>query len=261
MASALWSKIQGSDEDGGLKSCFAAANLPESIVKVFRGPEYQFETLRDFATSFTEEDYVQALDEVWQADEESKTVRAVRGRLHSAWKAAMVVINNAEKGPSAAAAGSGQVTIDWEAPLDDHDLDEMNDAWSREYKFKFDTYTTPGDPLINRTRREFRKWSMTVSRVEKWKSVLHERQPEVRHETALSSNCAIVENLGTIYVANSLLDYYWGLRVLVNAWGKAGNYTVDSKVKEGLRVKMMPWDIACSYADRCLRIASASEIP
>ena len=57
------------------------------------------------------------------------------------------------------------------------------------------------------------------------------------------------------------VDYYWGLRTLMNAWAKAGNFYVDSADKPGTRVKMMPADVALDYADRGLRVVLASGLP
>lgn len=240
MSSALWSKIDLTGSDGGLDSCLALASIPTSLAAIITGSGYECKSLRDFATSLTPDDYIQALDEIWQKEETTKRVRAFRGRLHSAWKAACAAIDHVESNaPSSKQAANSHGSMDWEAPLYDADVEEMEVAWRREYKVSYDAYTTPGDPLVNRVYREFRKWSMTGIRVETWKSILHERQPEIKYETPLSSNCTIVENVGTVYVANTLLDYSWGLRVLANAWGRAGNCLVPSKTEKDTMVKMM----------------------
>ena len=56
-ASALWIKIDLTAEDGGLASCFAAANVAPTLVANIREVQ-ECKTLRDFAASYTEQDHV-----------------------------------------------------------------------------------------------------------------------------------------------------------------------------------------------------------
>ena len=46
----------------------------------------------------------------------------------------------------------------------------------------------------------------------------------------------------------------------MTAWGRCGNYLVDSKSKPGTHVLMMPWDKALNYADRGLRLVTSSGV-
>ena len=57
MAAALWQSINMQAPDGGLASCFAAANVAPSLAKNIMEVQ-DCKTLRDFAKSFTEKDYV-----------------------------------------------------------------------------------------------------------------------------------------------------------------------------------------------------------
>ena len=98
MAAALWQSINMQAPDGGLASCFAAANVAPSLSKNIIEVQ-ECLTLRDFATSFTEEDHVKLLDKIWEADEPTKSVRAHRGRLLSAWEAAFTAIQKLENAP------------------------------------------------------------------------------------------------------------------------------------------------------------------
>ena len=60
----------------------------------------------------------------------------------------------------------------------------------------------------------------------------------------------------TEFKANTIVQYYWGLRTLVNAWSVCGNFEVDPIDKLGHKVFMLPANEALDYADRGLRLAS-----
>ena len=51
---------------------------------------------------------------------------------------------------------------------------------------------------------------------------------------------------------SSILDYYWGLRILANANARAGNYSVKSKAAP-VEVTMAPLSVNMDYADFALR--------
>ena len=262
---ALWKMISMNDADGGLKSCLKEAEVHEKLQERLMSTEEEgcgFKTLRDFATSYTELDYIAELDALWKSQEETKKVRVHRGRLLSAWLAAHHAIKNLESATPGGSTGGSHAAelIDWESPLDDRDREEMGEEWKKRYSLPLDAHVLPGDPLENRIYREFRRFALTVTRIEKMKSVLHERQPDKVVETAVSSRCKMVENLGTSFSPSSVIDYYFGLRTLANAWARAGNYEVDSMTKENAKVLMMPLNVGIDYADRCLRISSTGGI-
>ena len=70
----------------------------------------------------------------------------------------------------------------------------------------------------------------------------------------------MISELPNVFVLKHVVEYYFGLRTLMNAWGRCGNYLVDSKSKPGTHVLMMPWDAALNYADRGLRNVTSSGI-
>ena len=263
---ALWKAISTTDADGGLKSCLTHAEVHLKLQEHLTSEVNEgcgFKTLRDFATSFTEEDHVTELDLIWKAQEETKKMRAHRGRLISAWLAAHNAIKSLEAATPGGAGGNTHASeqIDWEAPLDERDIEDMQKAWNTKYSLPIEAHVLPGQPLESRIFREFRRFALTVTRIEKMKSVLHERQPDKIVETAVTSRCKMVENLGTSFSPASVTDYYFGLRTLGNAWGRAGNYEVDSAVEKLTRVLMMPMHIGLDYADRCLRMTTTSGLP
>ena len=70
----------------------------------------------------------------------------------------------------------------------------------------------------------------------------------------------MISELLNVSVPKHVVEYYFGLRTSMNAWGRCGNYLVDSKSKKGIHVLMMPWDTALNYADRGLIIFTRSGI-
>ena len=259
---AAWRSIKLSDADGGLLSCFDICQVHPEIRQRL-AVEEGIVTLRDLASSYTQEDHVVELDKVWQAVENAKAMRRERGRLHSAWKAARLAIDTIEAvtpgGPSGAMpAAEAQ---DWEAPLLHDEVEQMRVEWTKRYTITVEPRVFPGDPLTNRIYREFRRWATTTTEVGRMKSLLHERQPSRRQETHVSARSSFVENVAPDFAPTHVVDYYFGLRTLANAWGRAGNYEVDSKEREGQRVLMMPWAVGLDYADRALRVTMNSGLP
>ena len=82
MAAALWQSIDMTASDGGLASCFKAARVVPSLIENLTSVQ-KFETLRDFAESYSDVDTSQSyyellLDKIWQADTATKEVRVER---------------------------------------------------------------------------------------------------------------------------------------------------------------------------------------
>ena len=97
-ALVLWKSIVMTDADGGLKSCLTNAGVHEKLQEHLMDDGDNgcgFKTLRDFATSYTEDDHVAELDLIWKAHTEAKS-RVHRGRLHSAWLAAHHAVKHLE---------------------------------------------------------------------------------------------------------------------------------------------------------------------
>ena len=257
MAAPVWSSINMTAADGGLQSCFDLCRVHADLQKHMKEKE-GCETLRDFALSYKTEDYVDELDKIWQGVESCKNTRVARGRLHGAWEAASQAIKNLESATPGGQSGGGPAAQieDWEAPLPTEEYDKLWAEWKARYNMKLEVHLSPGDPLLGRIHREFRRWSLTPTPVEKWKSVLIQKHAEHKIETPLSSSVAIVENLGTKYNPRNVVEYYWGLRTLANAWAWAGNYEVESVTTPGTKVRMMELEPALNYADRCLRITT-----
>ena len=255
---ASWQKIDLAAEDGGLDSCVKEARVAPSIIKILK-EKHEIETLRDLAETYTEKDHEEQFTTIWQSDPVTKDASKVQfGRLKSAWKAAVLAIKNQEETPRADSSLILTTDASWEAPLADADESKMWEDWKSRYDIRLEAHVKPAHSLVNRMYKEMRKWQMSALNVSKWKSILLENTPDAVVETRVGARSKLVEGVITEFRPRNLIDYYWGLRALANAWGLAGNYEVDSKAKPGTKVLMMPLGEAMDYADRGLRLASRS---
>ena len=202
MAAALWQAIDMTQADGGLASCFKAARVAPSLIENLTSVQ-KFETLRDFAESYSEVDTSQSyyellLDTIWQADAATKEVRAERGRLLSAWKAASTAIIKLEETPARPEGANTMASdLSWEAPLQEDDRNRIWADWEGNYAVRLEAHVRPGEPLVCRTYRELRMWQLSACDVRKWKSVLHERTPDSLVETRMTSRSVLVEGVQT----------------------------------------------------------------
>ena len=208
MAASLWPSVNLQAADGGLASCFAAANVAPSLATNIVEVQ-DCKTLRDFATSFTLTDHEKLLDDIWQADAETKSVRAHRGRLLSAWKAAFTAIEKLEAAPVRPEGANAMASdLSWEAPLQEDERNRVWADWKGKYAVRLEAHVRPGEPLVCRTYRELRMWQLSACDVRKWKSVLHERTPDSLFETRMTSRLVLVEGVQTEFKANTIVQYY-----------------------------------------------------
>ena len=109
--------------------------------------------------------------------------------------------------------------------------------------------------------REFRMRTMTVTAVSAMKTQALDNAPLLKQEQQIGPNTAITTTFQRGYVPHGVVGYYWCLRVLMNSWGQAGNYEMESILSPGKKVLMMPLSVAIDYADRFLQVVLASSIP
>ena len=255
----MWQSIDLQGPDGGLSSCLKAARVAESLIRNLMEVQ-KIETLRDFAETYEEPDGgTKQLDDIWKADAATKDTAVERGRLVSGWKAAAMAIKRMEESPKPEGTGGMVSDKDWEAPLPDEEREKIWSTWKSRYNVKLEAHVRPGEPLVNRIHREFHKWQTSVTDVRKWKSALLDTQPDAVVETQVTARSRLVEGLITEFRPHSIVEYYWGLRTLCNAWALCGNYLVQS-VEKGAEVSVMMMlpDEALDCADRGLRLACKS---
>ena len=138
--------------------------------------------------------------------------------------------------------------------------EKMEEAFNNMYHIVVDNPVFPCDPLTNRIWRNFRHWQMSVTTTSQMKSLLYDQAPKTSERTQLGEHTTVISELPNAFVPKHVVEYCFGLRTLIIAWSRCGNYLVDSKSKPGTHVLMMPWDTALNYADCGLRIVTSSGI-
>jgi hypothetical protein len=261
---ALWQRIKTADVDGGLASALTTANVDARYLDILKAES--IETLADFKGAYESDTQLGALSvnllkALHEKVPELKEARVHFARLKTLWEIAAKSLTEQAAVPAKSVAAVLKEANDWEVPLGDDLAEEMALAWTQRYGTVIEHLLFPGDSLTNRTHREFRRWSMTVTEVTKMRSNLMEQTPTPCERHPLSDTLDITSKAMADYRPGDVLGYYWGLRVLANAWGRCGNYMVPSAEKENTTVLMMPWDQALNYADRALRVTMATGMP
>ena len=253
-------QIKVSDPDGGLLSVLDLCNVHMRIVQKLTNAGVDGEglkTLREFVAIWRRSKYESQIKRwIKKNVAEFKDKLVEIGRLRLAWKAAHDLIQSTEKVETRSAEWK-----DWEDPLPSGEKEKMEEDFNNTYHVVFDNYLYPGDPLVNRIWREFHCWAMTVTQISQMKSISMEHIPPTKEESNLTDKTKVTTEVEFSFVPKTVVEYYWGLRILMNAWGKCGNYLVDSQLYPGSKVLMMPLDKAVNYADQGLRIVTSSGLP
>ena len=172
-------------------------------------------------------------------------------RVRQAW-------DTAQKGVVKSDSASGAIAeSDLEAPLPEHTIKDLRDAWrARHADHQWGVRLQPADSLVARLWREYQKYQPTVLDVGKCKALLHTCMPQELEQFALG---AVLLQVGKEHalMINTIVQYYFGLRLLGHGTAYACNYEVESKADPKVKVIMAPLDINVQYADEALRVASA----
>ena len=201
-------------------------------------------TLREFVSSQEERNYKKLLTKWIDRNVPSCRGRRVQGsRLKLAWEAGFDRIqkndNLTENGSS-----SGSKKEDWEHELlsgeREREREKLEESFNSMYHIVLDNLVFQCDPLTNRIWREFRRWQMSVT-TSQMKSLLCDQAPKKNSErTKLGEHTTMISELPDVFVPKHVVEYFFGLRTLMNAWGRCGNYLVGSLSKPGTHVLMMP---------------------
>ena len=97
------------------------------------------------------------------------------------------------------------------------------------YTIQLDIHLTPSDALIGRVYRETRRMVPSVIPVRKIKSLVAAQAPKVERSVAIGGEMRLEFQQDFDAPVASLIDYYWGLRILSVAYAICGTHQVDSK--------------------------------
>ncbi|MDA8584411.1 hypothetical protein N9L68_09240 [bacterium] len=96
--------------------------------------------------------------------------------------------------------------------------------------------------------------------VRKCRAVIHACAPSERKRHRLGDGIQLAVGAADTDHIGSVIDYFWGLRILGYAYSTAGPEDVDSRVTVGSRVRNCPFDVNPDNADVALRECTTSRI-
>ena len=213
----------------------------------------QMESIPDFVKFVPAATYEVAWENVLKAIKDPPLGDALGiqcSRVRQAWEAATDAKSNADSSKGALS------DADWEAPLPEHTIKDLREAWLRRYAdHQWGIRLQPADSLIARLWREYHKGQPTIMDVAKCKALVHTCMPQELEEFNLG---VVLFSVGKqqVLVIQTVIHYYFGLRLLGQATAYACNYEVKSIKDPSKMVIMAPLDVNLQYADEALRIAS-----
>ena len=237
--------------DGGLAKCLTDAKLHPDVIDAVR--RVGAEDLSDFVRAVPKEKYetelksvflVQARDDKNEAVYDANAIQLAR--LRAAWEAGLRAIERS----AAAPAESEKV----DSPLEDGTKDQLDAAWETSYpNIRFDEYLTGADSLVGRTYREFRRKTHSLLAATRVKALAWDRRPNDIAREQISKSVTLEHEVQQEMTVNTVMQYYWMLRILAHVWAYVGNYTVKSTRDAGKDVLYASLGQCLQYADEALR--------
>ena len=242
--------------------CLKQHNVSDEVAK-FLNVELGIESMMDFVRFVPAASAATKIspDEKWEENlklmVDDKNMSRLGNRLGIQASRVRQAWDTAQKGVVKCDSTSGAVAeSDLEAPLPEHTIKDLRDAWrARHADHQWGVRLQPADSLVARLWREYQKGQPTVLDVGKCKALLHTCMPQELEQFMLG---AVMLQVGKEHalMINSIVQYYFGLRLLGHGTAYACNYEVDSKADPKVKVIMAPLDINIQYADEALRVAS-----
>ena len=175
-------------------------------------------------------------------------------RLRAAWKEAHTSLEQRRKRKIEG------VAEDAEEPLEPSVAESLNAAWIRLYVHRLEIHLTPSDSLLGRIYREFQRGAASLIPARKVTSLYRASLPQQQPEVSLHLSLKLQVDSEPSPVKD-LVDYYFRLRILANAYSLAGSHNVDSVLTPGTQVVFSPLEVNLNYADQALRKAFAVPSP
>ena len=235
------SRIDVLQDDRGLASCFAAAQIKQEWIDAYK-TKHGVGTLDDFIYMVRASSWESSLGELLEAVPELKNNRIAEARFKSAFECGTQALKQAAA-PSMKAEDPDEVSPEGT-------LQQLNRDWTKRYNLQFESWFEPSEQLRSRVYREWRKQSMTVLEARKVKSMLHVTTPKSKEHVELPGGIQLQFDPDSTLSMKSVTDYYAALRILCHCWAWSGNYMVNY---QGEMVLMCDLTSALAYADRCLK--------
>ena len=235
------SRIDVLQDDRGLASCFAAAQLKPEWIEAYK-KKHDITTLDDFVYLVKASDWEKSLGDLLEAVTELNGNRIAEARFKSAYECGTQALKQA--------ALPSQKVEDPDEVLPEGTMTQLNKDWIKRYNVQFESWFEPSEQLRSRVYREWRKQSMTVIDAKKIKSMLHVTTPKSKEHVELPGGLQLQFDKESTLSLKSVTDYYAALRILCHCWAWSGNYLVPY---HNDHILMCDFTSALAYADRCLK--------
>eukprot|EP00435_Cladocopium_sp_Y103_P064411 s568_g26.t1 len=235
-------RIDTLQDDRGLQTCFDAANVDKSWSEPFV-KAHGITTLDDYIYLVDGSSWETSLKELLGAVAELKDKRLVLARFKAAYESGMAAVKQSQAQPKADDAS--------DTVLPDSTMTQVSADWKRKYGIMVEPHLDPSDSLRSRVYKEFHKGTMTVIEARRVRSMVHVSIPKTTENVKLSDTIQLQFNEETAVSIGNIVEYYWALRVLANAWSWGGLF--EAVDHDGARKTFMPLTDAVNYADFSLR--------
>ena len=169
----------------------------------------------------------------------SKNCRLALARFKAAYESGLAAIKHSQSQPKA--------DDSTDAILPDSTMNQVSADWKRCYGVILDPHLDPSDALRSRVYREFHKQTMTVIEARRVRSMVHVSVPKTMENVRLSDSIQLQFQEETSVAIGNIVEYYWAIRVLCNAWSWGGLF--ETTDHDGSKKTFMPLTEAQHYAD------------
>ena len=243
-----------------LSDCFKKSRVSEVVVKFIES--VGVETLDDFANYVRRDRYEEDLKELQARGPEQlremdpgQPGALAQSRLRAAYLLAVDLLKRS------ATKSHDDLAEDPSAPLPQPVRDQLTAAWAQHYHLQLPVELWPSDALVARVYRELKRGTATVIDVKKCRALIHACTPTERKRHELGEGLQLEVGAADSVQIGSVIDYYWGLRILAYAYAVAGHEQVESQVTVKTKVRNCPLDVNLDYADAALRDCASLRLP
>ena len=238
------SRIDVLQEDKGLATCFAAANILPAWYEPFV-KKHSIETLEDYVYMVPKDTWEKSLQVLVDDVPETRDKPVVLARFKAAYESGLQAVRQA----SAAPIKTTSEALDEVLP--ESTMSTVSRDFRAKYAIDIEAALEPSDSLRSRVYREFRKQTMTIIEARRIKSILEQSGPRLQESVSLPGGVKLEFDKDSPVDVTSTVQYYFALRTLAYAWSWAGNYRFkDPDGKERTFISLAE---ATTYADQALR--------
>jgi hypothetical protein len=194
----------------------------------------KMEGTADFASYFTEADYITGVVTEILDKTPAKGDALQRSRLRTAWE-----LCRAELKQAITKKSTGDSESNWDTPLDPEVQKTQEQQFSKLYNLRFEPHACPSDALFARLYREFRRKSMSLVELSRVRSSSQQHCVMSPTHRRLASGISLTldgEPELPDAAFSTPLQMLWALQVLTHGWIMTGTSVKQSLAKPGTTV-------------------------